>query len=86
MKVCEACKSFFSGTPIALSGESSTSTNESTTLEVTVAGDGDADGIAGILESLGFPQWTIAIFALLFVALLGFAVLISSSESNDGWR
>jgi len=65
----------FSGIAIALSGESATSTNESATLEVTVAGDGDADGIAGVLESLGLPQWTIAIFALLFVALLGFAVL-----------
>ena len=65
----------FSGIAIALSGESATSTNESATLEVTVAGDGDADGIAGVLESLGLPQWTIAIFALLFVALLGCAVL-----------
>ena len=65
----------FSGIAVALSGESATSTNESATLEVTVTGDGEADGIAGVLESLGLPQWTIAIFALLFVALLGFAVL-----------
>lgn len=65
----------FSGTPTALSGESAAVTNESTTLEVTVTGDGQADGLAGILESLGLPQWTVAIFALLFVALVGFAVL-----------
>ena len=65
----------FSGIPTALSGESAAITNESTTLEVTVTGDGEADGLAGILESLGLPQWTVAIFALLFVALLGFAVL-----------
>tara|TARA_B100000674_G_scaffold443241_1_gene408030 strand:- start:475 stop:1146 length:672 start_codon:yes stop_codon:yes gene_type:complete len=65
----------FSGIPTALSGESAAVTNESTTLEVTVTGDGEADGLAGILESLGLPQWTVAIFALLFVALLGFAVL-----------
>ena len=65
----------FSGTPSALSGESAAATNESATLEVMVTGDGEADGLAGILESLGLPQWTIAIFALLFVALVGFAVL-----------
>ena len=65
----------FSGTPTALSGESAAVTNESTTLEVTVTGDGEADGLAGILESLGLPQWTVAIFALLFVALVGFAFL-----------
>ena len=75
----------FSGNPAALSGDSAAQSNESATLEVSVTGDGQADGIAGILESLGLPQWTIAIFALLFVALLGFAVLsLRRANMNDG--
>ena len=40
-----------------------------------VSGDGKPDGVAGMLEWLGLPEWTIAVFALLFAALLGFAVL-----------
>ena len=73
----------FSGTATGLSGESNTPGNESVTLEVTITGDGEADGIAGILESLGLPQWTIAVFALLFVSLLGFAIL-SLRRANMG--
>ncbi|MEE2747478.1 MAG: S8 family serine peptidase [Candidatus Thermoplasmatota archaeon] len=73
----------FSGTPIGLSGESVASGNESAMLDVTVTGDGEADGIAGVLESLGLPQWTIAIFALLIVALLGFGIL-SLRRANRG--
>ena len=65
----------FSGQATALTGESLTSGNDSATLEVSISGDGESDGIAGLLESLGLPPWTIAIFALLIVAMLGLAIL-----------
>ncbi|MEC8926844.1 MAG: S8 family serine peptidase, partial [Candidatus Thermoplasmatota archaeon] len=65
----------FSGQATALTGESLTSGNDSAILEVSISGDGESDGIAGLLESLGLPPWTIAIFALLIVAMLGLAIL-----------
>ena len=65
----------FSGQATALTGESLPSGNDSAILEVTISGDGDSDGIAGLLESLGLPPWTIAIIALLIVAMLGLTIL-----------
>ena len=65
----------FTGTSVGLAGEFTSTGNDSTTLEVTVSGDGELGGVAGILDSLGLPQWTIAIFALMIVALLGTALL-----------
>ena len=65
----------FSGQATALTGESLPSGNDSATLEITISGDGDSDGIAGLLESLGLPPWTIAIIALLIVAMLGLTIL-----------
>jgi len=65
----------FSGQATPLTGESLPSGNDSATLEVSISGDGESDGIAGLLESLGLPPWTIAILALLIVAMLGLAIL-----------
>ena len=65
----------FSGQATALTGESLPSGNDSAILEVTISGDGDSDGIAGLLESLGLPPWTIAIIALLIVTMLGLTIL-----------
>jgi hypothetical protein len=65
----------FSGQATPLTSESLPSGNDSATLEVTISGDGESDGIAGLLESLGLPPWTIAILALLIVAMLGFTIL-----------
>ena len=65
----------FSGIAVPLTGESLLSGNESATLEVMVSGDGQSDGVAGILESLGLPAWSIAVLALFIVSLLGLAIL-----------
>ena len=65
----------FSGQATPLTGESLPSGNDSAILEVTVSGDGESDGIAGLLESFGLPPWTIAIIALLIVAMLGLTIL-----------
>ena len=65
----------FSGNAIPLTGDSLLSGNESATLEVMVSGDGQSDGIAGVLESLGLPAWSIAVLALFIVSLLGLAIL-----------
>ena len=65
----------FSGQATALTGEPLPSGNDSATLEVTIAGDGESDGIAGLLESLGLPPWTIAILGLFIVAILGLTIL-----------
>ncbi|MDE0574214.1 MAG: S8 family serine peptidase [Candidatus Poseidoniales archaeon] len=65
----------FSGQATPLTSESLPSGNDSATLEVTISGDGESDGIAGLLESLGLPPWTIAIFAFLVVAMLGLIIL-----------
>jgi len=65
----------FSGNAIPLNGESLLSGNESATLEVMVTGDGQSDGVAGILESLGLPSWSIAVLALVIVSLLGLVIL-----------
>ena len=65
----------FSGNAVPLTGESLLSGNESATLEVMVSGDGQSDGVAGILESLGLPSWSIAVLALFIVSLLGLAIL-----------
>ena len=65
----------FSGTAIPLTGESLLSRNESATLEIMVSGSGESDGLAGVLESLGLPAWSIAILALLVVSLLGLGIL-----------
>ena len=65
----------FSGNAIPLTGESIQSGNDSATLEVMISGDGQSDGIAGLLESLGLPPWSIAVLALAIVALLGLVIL-----------
>jgi uncharacterized membrane protein len=65
----------FSGQATPITSESLPSGNDSATLEVTISGDGESDGIAGLLESLGLPPWTIAIIALLVVAMLGLIIL-----------
>ena len=65
----------FSGTAIPLTGELLLSRNESATLEIMVSGSGQSDGLAGVLESLGLPAWSIAILALLVVSLLGLGIL-----------
>ena len=65
----------FSGNAIPLTGESLLSRNESATLEIMVTGNGQSDGIAGVLESLGLPAWSIAVLALLVVSLLGLGIL-----------
>ena len=65
----------FSGSAIPLTGEPLASGNDSATLEVMVSGDGQSDGIAGILESLGLPPWSIAVLALMIVSLLGLGIL-----------
>ena len=61
----------FSGIATPLTGESLDSSNDSATLEVMMSGNSEA----GILESLGLPQWSIAIFALLIIVLFGLGVL-----------
>jgi len=65
----------FSGHATPLTGESLSSGNDSATLEVMISGDGESDGVAGFLESLGLPPWSMAILALLIVAMLGFTIL-----------
>ena len=65
----------FSGHATPLSGESLSSGNDSATLEVSISGDGKADGVSGLLESLGLPAWSIAILVLIIVALLGLTIL-----------
>ena len=65
----------FSGHATPLTGESLPSGNDSATLEVMISGDGKSDGVIGFLESLGLPPWTIAILALLIVAMLGLIIL-----------
>ncbi|MDG1525293.1 MAG: hypothetical protein P8Q90_04420, partial [Candidatus Thalassarchaeaceae archaeon] len=72
----------FSGNAIPLTGESIQSGNDSATLEVMISGDGQSDGIAGLLESLGLPPWSIAVLALVIVALLGLVILrLSRTDS-----
>jgi hypothetical protein len=61
----------FSGIATPLTGESLESNNDSATLEVMMSGNSEV----GILESLGLPQWSIAIFALLIIVLFGLGVL-----------
>ncbi|MEE3310615.1 MAG: hypothetical protein VX230_03910, partial [Candidatus Thermoplasmatota archaeon] len=65
----------FSGQATPLTGESLPSGNDSAILGVTVSGGGESDGIAGLLESFGLPPWTIAILALVIVAMLGLTIL-----------
>ena len=65
----------FSGIATPLSGEDLQSGNDSATLEVMVSGDGETGGVAGLLEALGLPAWTMAIFVLLIVVLLGVGIL-----------
>ncbi|MCH2637780.1 MAG: S8 family serine peptidase [Candidatus Thalassarchaeum sp.] len=65
----------FSGQATPLNGESLTYGNDSATLEVMVSGDGQSDGLTGLLESWGLPAWSIAILALLIIGMLSLVIL-----------
>ena len=65
----------FSGQAPPLTGESLTYGNDSATLEVMVSGDGESDGLTGLLEAWGLPAWSIAILALLIIGMLALVIL-----------
>jgi len=65
----------FNATGTSLSGDQISSGSTPAELEVMVAGDGQKDGIAGILDALGLPAWTIAIVVIFVAALLGLVIL-----------
>ena len=65
----------FNGTATPLTGESISAGNDVATLDVMISGGGQSDGIGGLLESLGLPAWSVAILALIIVALLGVVIL-----------
>jgi len=65
----------FNATGTSLSGEQISSGSTPAELEVMVTGDGQKDGIAGILDALGLPAWTIAIVVIFIAALLGLVIL-----------